>query len=123
MQSSDNSTLREASSYALWEIENNQVRFLPPTRSGATNNPPPAYEAVVRDQPKDVDEEPPPSYQEAVVEKQKTAPNSNSTPCHVMISYQFNPADFVRAKLVKERLVQEGFKVWMDECNSSKIFK
>ncbi|XP_072032292.1 uncharacterized protein [Amphiura filiformis] len=117
MQSSNNTSLQEASSYALWEIEGNELRYLPPTRSGASENPPPTYEETLLEGPQDDEEAPPPSYQEVVVERQLAA-NKNKR-CHVMLSYQESSKQCVRA--IKERLVREGHKVWMDENNSSDI--
>ncbi|XP_072030710.1 uncharacterized protein [Amphiura filiformis] len=117
MQSSNNTSLQEASSYALWEIEGNELRYFPPTRLGASENPPPTYEETLLERPQDDGESPPPSYQEVIVGRQMAA-NKNKR-CHVMLSYQESSKQCVRA--IKERLVREGYKVWMDENNSSDI--
>ena len=82
---SDNQALREASSYVLWEIQDNQRSHI----------------------------DPPPSYQETTETDERYQSGG-----HVMISYQWDSQK--RAIFIRDRLVQEGYKVWMDVDNMRK---
>ncbi|XP_072019663.1 uncharacterized protein [Amphiura filiformis] len=91
LTTSENQPIREASSYAVWEIQDNQRAVEHPN-----------------------DDDPPPSYQESVEAHAQSGPSG-----HVMISYQWDSQDRVIA--IRDNLVQAGYKVWMDVHNIRKF--
>ncbi|XP_072020914.1 uncharacterized protein [Amphiura filiformis] len=80
---SKNQSLREASTYALWEIQDNQ---------------------------RNLHQESPPSGEESIDAHVQTQSGG-----HVMISYQWDIQK--RAICIRDRLIQEGYNVWMDIDN------
>ncbi|XP_072019573.1 uncharacterized protein [Amphiura filiformis] len=87
LTTSENQPIREASSYAVWEIQDNQRTAQHPNY-----------------------EDPPPSYQESVKAQAQSGLSG-----HVMISYQWDSQD--RVVTIRDNLVQAGYKVWMDVHN------
>lgn len=85
--SSDNKSLREASKYALFEINEKEIT--------------PEKESELRATA-------PPTYTEAVAEGAKSNLSG-----HVMISYNWGSKD--RAQLVRDKLKESGYNVWFDE--------
>ena len=91
--SSDNKSLREASKYALFEINKKEIT--------------PEQESELRATA-------PPTYTEAVAEGAKSNLSG-----HVMISYQWGSQE--RALLVRDKLKESGYNVWMDVDEMSKF--
>ena len=91
--SSDNKSLREASKYALFEINKKEIT--------------PEQESELRATA-------PPTYTEAVAAGAKSNLSG-----HVMISYQWGSQE--RALLVRDKLKEAGYNVWMDVDEMSKI--
>ena len=63
-----------------------------------------------------VSEAAPPSYQEAMSEPKSS---SASTSAQVMVSYQWDSQ--TRAIMIRDKLLQAGYKVWMDLTNMRKF--
>ncbi|XP_072019557.1 uncharacterized protein [Amphiura filiformis] len=84
LATSESQPIREASSYAVWEIQDNQRTVEHPNY-----------------------DDHPPSYQETVEAHAQSGPSG-----HVMISYQWDSQDRVTA--IRDKLIQTGYKVWMD---------
>ena len=94
LSKSSNRNLRNASSYALWQIKGSRHEDLP-TRESLPN-------------------ELPPTYEESIKEPKQATPN----PTRLMLSYQWDSKPIARR--IRDGLVDCGFTVWMDETHMSK---
>ena len=63
-----------------------------------------------------VSEAAPPSYQEAISEPKLSSPAASA---QVMVSYQWDSQ--TRAIMIKDKLLEAGYKVWMDLTNMRKL--
>ncbi|XP_072050788.1 uncharacterized protein [Amphiura filiformis] len=88
LRRSTNRNLRNASEMAFWVINNNRREDLPTRET--------------------TQQEPTPSYEESMKEPKRAAAH----PAKVMISYQWDFKNI--AVMVRDDLVNNGFKVWMD---------
>ena len=94
--SSKNDSLREASKYALFEINEETITPTKAADEGASA--------------------PPPTYTQAVAEGMKSNMSG-----HVMISYQWDSQE--RAVYIRDKLRENGYNVWLDLDEMSKFFK
>ncbi|XP_072030711.1 uncharacterized protein [Amphiura filiformis] len=107
LQNSKEAALRVSSNNALWVIESHKhdKSVLQTTRT--VPSAPLAYDLGTPDFP--------PSY-ENVMSDPTNLVTSNQSCSHVMISYQSN--SFKRVIMIKERLLQVGYQVWMDDLEN-----
>ena len=93
-KSSDNDSLREASKFALLEINEETITPTKAVDEGASA--------------------PPPTYTQAVAEGMESNMSG-----HVMISYQWDSQE--RAVYVRDKLRENGYNVWLDLDEMSKF--
>ena len=96
LSKSSNRDLRNASTYALWQIKGNRQEYIPRLENHQ--------------------QDPPPTYEESIKEPEQ--PTRNTT--GLMISYQWDSKP--TARKIRDGLVENGFRVWMDETHMSKAF-
>ncbi|XP_072050151.1 uncharacterized protein [Amphiura filiformis] len=94
LRSSKNRNLQKTGSIAFWEINDNRPEDLPTRES--------------------TPQEHPPSYEETIKEPKRAASNASN----VMISYQWDFKDI--ALKIRDDLVNNGYRVWMDLTHMSK---
>ena len=95
-KSTKNNKLQNASATAFWILNGNSHEALP------TKNADPR--------------DPPQSYEEFIVEPEQSTPST----AQVMISYQWNYKPI--AVNIRDDLVANGYRVWMDITHMSKDF-
>ena len=95
LRKSTNKNLRNASEYALWQIKGSRHDDLPAKES--------------------LPQEPPPTYAESIKEPEQATRNTTK----LMISYQWDSKP--TARKIRDGLVRNGYRVWMDDTDMSKI--